>query len=414
MSRRVVITGVGLVTPLGTGVEKTWEALISGKSGIVRISRFDATPFDTQIAGEVRDFEPSDWVDRKEARRLDPYELYALAASEMAMRQSGFQVTPENAERVGCIIGSGVGGLNALEEAVSTLREKGPTRISPFFMTQMLINLAPGNVSIRFGIKGPNWAPVSACATGNHAIGEAFKLIQRGTCDAVLAGSAEAPLTPMCVAGFNAMKAMCSDRNEAPETASRPFDRDRSGFVPGEGAGIMLLESLESAKARGATILAELAGYGANSDAHHVSAPSPGGEGAARCMRLALDDAGIDRERVQYVNAHGTSTPLNDLTETKALKLFFGAHAKKLQVSSNKSMIGHLLGAAGSVEAVLTTLTVHHGVIPPTINFENADPECDLDYVPNTARRQAIDVAITDSFGFGGTNAVLVIRRFEG
>lgn len=414
MSRRVVITGLGLVTPLGTGVDKTWEGLVAGRSGIGRITRFDPTPFDTHIAGQVADFVATDWVDRKEARRLDPYEIYALAASGMAMKQSGFVVTPQNAERIGCIIGSGVGGLHALEEAVETIRANGPTRISPFFMTQMLINLAPGNVTIKYGIKGPNWSPVSACATGAHAIGEAFKLIQRGDCDAVLAGGSEAPLTPLCIAGFNAMRAMCSDRNETPEKASRPFDRDRSGFVPGEGAGIMMLEALETARARGADVIAELVGYGSNSDAHHISAPSPGGEGAARCMRLALADARIDRERVGYINAHGTSTPLNDATETAAIKAFFGDHARRLQISSVKSMVGHLLGAAGAVEAVATALTVQKGVLPPTINFENADPECDLDYVPNVARDCKVDVALTNSFGFGGTNAALVFRRFDG
>jgi len=411
MSRRVVITGLGLVTPLGTGVEKTWGALVEGKNGIVPISRFDATGYDTRIAGEARDFVVDDWVDRKEARRVDPFTHYALAASAMAMESSGLKVTPENAERIGCVVGSGVGGLSSLEEAHKKLLEKGPSRMSPFFITQMIINLAPGCISLRFGLKGPNWSPVSACATGAHAIGEALCMIRRGDCDAALAGGAEAPITPLGISGFNAMKAMCADRNETPEKASRPFDLNRSGFVPGEGAGILMLEELEHARSRGAHIIAELAGYAATADAHHITAPPPGGDGVMRCMRLALRDAQLAPEQVGYVNAHGTSTPFNDAAETAALKTVFGDHARKLAVSSTKSMTGHLLGAAGAIEAAFSALAVERGVLPPTINYETPDPECDLDYVPTRARAGQVEAARSNSLGFGGTNAVRVFRR---
>ncbi len=414
MNRRVVITGTGLVTPLGTGVEKSWEGLVAGKNAIGAITRFDCSQYETRIAGEVKDFAGEEWVDRRELRRLDPCQHFGLAASEMAMRESGLVVTEENCERIGCIVGSGIGGLASLEEAIQRLRDKGPSRISPFFMTQMLINLAPGNISIKYGIKGPNWSPVSACATGAHAIGEAMRLIRYGECDAAIAGSTEAPISPLGIAGFNAMKAMCTDRNDTPAVASRPFDRDRSGFIPAEGAGIVVLESLEHAQRRGAKIIAELIGYGSCSDAYHVSAPEPEGVGAARCIRRALEDARVAPDQVGYINAHGTSTPLNDVNETQGIKRIFGAHAQKLAISSSKSMIGHLLGAAGSVETIITALALSRGVMPPTINYETPDPECDLDYVPNVAREAKFDIAMSNSFGFGGANAVLVLKRFGG
>jgi 3-oxoacyl-[acyl-carrier-protein] synthase II len=413
MSRRVVMTGLGLVTPLGTGVEKTWQGLCAGRSGIGAISRFDTSGFDSRIAGEVRDFAAEDWLDKKEARRLDLFVQYGLAAATMAVKESGLQVS-ENPERMGCVVGSGIGGIGAMEEAHQKLTEKGPGRVSPFFVPQTLINLVAGNISIRFGLLGPSWSPVSACATGAHAVGEAMRLIQRGECDAVVAGGCEAPITPLTVAGFSAMKAMCADRNDTPQQASRPFDRDRSGFVLAEGAGIVVLEELEHARRRGAPVLAEIAGYACNCDAHHITAPAPEGAGASRCMRLALQDARIAAEEVGYLNAHGTSTPFNDASETQAVKKVFGEHARKMAISSTKSMLGHQLGAAGSVEAVVCALALHRGVLPPTVNYETPDPECDLDYVPNQAREAKVEVAISNSFGFGGTNAVLVLRRFAG
>jgi 3-oxoacyl-[acyl-carrier-protein] synthase II len=412
MSRRVVVTGMGMVSPVGTGVEKAFAALVNGTSGIVPITRFDATGFDTRIAGEVPDFNPDDWLDKKEARRLDFFVQFAMAAATMAMKESGLTVTPGNAERIACIIGSGIGGLRSLEETHKKLLEKGPSRVSPFFIPQMIINLAPGHVSIRFGLKGPNWSPVSACATGGHAIGEAMRMIQRGEADAALCGGAEAPVTPLCIGGFNAMKAMCADRNDTPAKASRPFDKDRSGFVTGEGAGVLFLEELAHAQARGAAILCELAGYAATADAYHITAPAPEGEGATRCMRLALKDAGLAPDQIGYINAHGTSTPFNDANETKAIKTVFGEHARKVPVSSTKSMTGHLLGAAGGIEAVISIMAMRRGVLPPTINYDTPDAECDLDYVPNRAREVRVDAAMSNSFGFGGTNAVLVVKRF--
>ncbi|MFN7134063.1 MAG: beta-ketoacyl-ACP synthase II, partial [Myxococcales bacterium] len=403
--------GLGMVSPVGTGVEKSWQALLNGKSGIAPISKFDAAAYDCRIAGEVRDFNPEDFLDRKEARRLDTFTQYAMAAADMAFKQSGLQITEENAERAGCIVGSGIGGLVVLEEQHKKLLEKGPNRVSPFFVPMMIINLAPGNISIRYGLKGPNWSPVSACATGAHAIGEAMRIIQRDEADVIVAGGSEAPITPLSVAGFTSMKAMCSDSNDAPEKASRPFDKDRSGFVAGEGAGILVLEEYEHAKKRGANILCELVGYGANSDAHHITAPAPEGEGAARCMKLALKDAKLAPEAIGYINAHGTSTPYNDANETKAIKSVFGEHARKLAVSSTKSMTGHLLGAAGGVEAVISAMAIARGVLPPTINYNTPDPDCDLDYVPNQAREVRVDAVMSNSFGFGGTNAVLVFKR---
>ncbi|MFE8599708.1 beta-ketoacyl-ACP synthase II [Archangium violaceum] len=414
--RRVVITGTGLITPLGTGTEKNWQSMLAGTSGIAPITRFDTGKIDTRIAGEVKDFQPEEFIDKREVRRMDLFAQYSLAAAEMAMRESGLPVGLDkphgyDPERVGVIVGSGIGGINSLEEQHRKGLEKGFDRVSPFFIIQMIINMAPGLISIRYGCKGPNWAPVSACATSAHAIGEAWKSIRLGETDAAIAGGSEAGITPLAMGGFSVMKAM-STRNEDPAGASRPFDKDRDGFVLGEGAGVVVLEELEHAKKRGARILAELVGYGANSDAYHVTAPAPEGEGAARCMRLALESARMNPEDVGYINAHGTSTPLNDVNETKAIKTVFGAHARALAVSSTKSMTGHMLGAAGGAEAVVSVLTLLRRVIPPTINQTTPDPECDLDYVPNQAREQRVDVVMSNSFGFGGTNVVLLFKRF--
>jgi len=414
-NRRVVITGTGLITPLGTGTEKNWRALLAGKSGIGPITRFNAESLDARIAGEVKDFSPEQFIERKEARRMDLFTQYAIAATEMAVKESGLPIGPDKPhgyapEKVGVIIGSGIGGIGSLEEQHKRALEKGFDRLSPFFIIQMIINMAPGLISIRYGAKGPNWSPVSACSTGAHAIGEAWKSIRLGETDAVIAGGAEAAITPLGIGGFAVMKAL-STRNDAPEQASRPFDRDRDGFVEGEGAGVIILEELEQARKRGAVILAELVGYGANSDAYHVTAPSPDGEGAARCMRLALDSAKMSPGEVTYINAHGTSTPFNDANETKAIKAVFGDHARKLAVSSTKSMTGHMLGAAGGAEAVISVLAITRNVLPPTINYTTPDPDCDLDYVPNQARETRVQAVMSNSFGFGGTNAVLLFKR---
>jgi 3-oxoacyl-[acyl-carrier-protein] synthase II len=416
-NRRVVITGTGLITALGTGTEKNWQSMLAGKSGIAPITRFDVAKLDTRFAGEVKDFDPEQYIDKREVRRMDLFARYAVAATELAMQESGLPVGPDKPhgylpERVGVIVGSGIGGLSSLEEQHKKGLEKGFDRLSPFFIIQMIINMAPGLISIRYGAKGPNWSPVSACATSAHAIGEAWKSIRLGECDAVIAGGAEAAITPLGIGGFSVMKAL-STRNDNAAAASRPFDKDRDGFVMGEGAGIVILEELESAKKRGAPILAELVGYGANSDANHVTAPAPEGEGAARCMRLALASAGMRPEEVGYINAHGTSTPYNDANETKAIKAVFGEHARKVAVSSTKSMTGHMLGAAGAAEAVVSVMALLRGVLPPTINYVTPDPECDLDYVPNQAREVRVDAAMSNSFGFGGTNAVLLFRRFK-
>ena len=417
MPRRVVITGTGLITALGTGTEKNWQALVQGRSGIAVISKWDASKLDTRIAGEVKDFVPEEFMEKKEARRMDPFAQYAVAAAEMAMKDSGLPVGADkpggyDAERVGVIVGSGIGGLQALEETYRKAMEKGFDRISPFFIIQMITNMAPGLISIRYGCKAANWSPVSACATSAHAIGEAWKAIRYGEMDACIAGGSEAAITPLGVGGFSSMKAM-SSRNDEPEKASRPFDKDRDGFVEGEGAGIVVLEEYEHARRRGARILAELVGYGSNSDAHHVTAPAPEGEGAARCMRLALQSAGMKPEEVGYLNAHGTSTPFNDANETRAIKAVFGEHARKLAISSTKSMTGHMLGAAGGAEAVISVLAMTRGVLPPTINYTTPDPDCDLDYVPNVARELHVDAVMSNSFGFGGTNAVLVFKRYR-
>ena len=416
-NRRVVITGTGLITALGTGVEKNWQAMLAGKSGVGPITRFDASGIDARIAAEVKDFAPEEWIDKREVRRMDLYAQYALAATEMAMKESGLPVGKDKPqgyvpEKVGVIIGSGIGGLGSLEEQHKKALEKGFDRLSPFFILQMIINMAPGLVTIKYGCKGPNWSPVSACSTSAHAIGEAVKSIRMGETDAMIAGGAEAAITPLGIGGFAAMKAL-STRNEDPAHASRPFDKDRDGFVEGEGAGIVVLEEMEHARRRGANILAEVAGYGANSDAHHVTAPAPEGEGAARCMRLALADAGMRPEDVGYLNAHGTSTPFNDANETKAIKTVFGAHARKMAISSTKSMTGHMLGAAGGAEAVVAVLALTRGWIPPTINYTTPDPDCDLDFVPNQARQMKIDVALSNSFGFGGTNGTVIFRRLK-
>lgn len=409
--RRVVVTGLGLVTPLGTGVEKTWKALCAGESGIRRITKFDPTGYDAQIAGEVRDFDPAHFIEKKEIKKMDTFIHYAVGAAQLAVDDAGFKVTPEEAPQVGVYIGSGIGGLGSIEHYHNVLKEKGPGRVSPFFIPMTIINLASGQVAIRIGAKGPNSCAVTACATGNHCIGDAFRLIQRGDADVMVAGGAEAAVTPLGVAGFAAAKAL-SFRNDEPTKASRPFDRDRDGFVLGEGAGVVVIEEMEHARRRGARIYAEVIGYGMNSDAYHITAPPEEGEGAVRCMELALKDAGIAKDQVGYINAHGTST-MADAIETRAIKKVFGDHAFRIPVSSTKSMTGHLLGAAGGIEAVFSILALFHGVLPPTINLENPDPACDLDYVPNIARPAAVKTALSNSFGFGGVNACLILKRVD-
>jgi len=396
---------------LGVGCDDVWRRILNGESGIGPITRFDASAHDTRIAGEVKNFSPEEYVSVREVRRMDLFILYALAATRFAVERAGLDMTKEDPERVGVIVGTGLGGLPTLEKYHSILLEKGPGRISPFFIPMLIANEAPGNIAIQYGIKGPNLSIVTACATGAHSIGDAFRVIQYGDADVMVAGGTEANLTPLSVGGFNALKAL-STRNDAPEKASRPFDKERDGFVIGEGAGIVILEELEHARMRRATIYAEVAGYGYNGDAYHITAPCPDGDGSMRCIRMALKDAGISPDEVDYINAHGTSTDLNDSSETLAIKGVFGERAYKIPVSSTKSMTGHLLGAAGAVEAIFITLAIRDQVCPPTINYEYPDPVCDLDYVPNTAREHAIDVAISNSFGFGGTNAVLVFKRF--
>jgi 3-oxoacyl-[acyl-carrier-protein] synthase II len=411
--RRVVVTGIGLVTPLGTGVKKNWDALITGRSGIRRISRFsnvDAYP--SQIAGEVPDFSPADFIEAREIKKMDLFIQYAVAAAAMAMMDSGLKIDAELAEQVGVIIGVGLCGIDTIETTKEAILQGGPRKISPFFIPKVISNLAPGQIAIRHGAKGINLTPTSACASGTHAIGEAYHLIRRGLQDAVITGGAESAITPLAVGGFAAMKAL-STRNDEPERASRPFDRDRDGFVIAEGSGVLILEERERALQRGAKIYAEVVGYAANGDAYHMTAPAPEGEGAARCMRLALKDAGLAPSDVNYINAHGTSTEYNDANETMAIKRVFGEQAAKLAVSSTKSMTGHLLGAAGAVEGVFSALTLYHGLIPPTINYDNPDPQCDLDYVPNEARKADVKTVLSNSFGFGGTNACVIMRRAE-
>jgi 3-oxoacyl-[acyl-carrier-protein] synthase II len=412
-ARRVVVTGLGALTPVGNTTEEFWTSLIQGRSGVGPITRFDPTGFATRIAGEIRNFDPLAFVDKKEARRLDPYLQYAIAASTMAVQDAALDTDKVDATRFGVLIGSGIGGITTLLDTHEVLLNKGPDRVSPFFIPMLIINMASGLVSMRFGAKGPNSAVVTACATGNHAIGDAFKLIQREEADVMIAGGAEAIIVPLCIAGFCSMKAM-STRNDDPTRASRPFDAGRDGFVCGEGSGIVVLEALEHARRRDARIYAELVGYGMTGDAHHMTAPDPEGDGAARAMEGALHDARLAPDTVGYINAHGTSTPYNDKFETVAIKRVFGDHARRLAVSSTKSMTGHLLGAAGGIEAIATVLALRHGLLPPTINYETPDPECDLDYVPNQARKQDVEVAISNAFGFGGTNATLAFRKYAG
>jgi 3-oxoacyl-[acyl-carrier-protein] synthase II len=409
---RVVITGAGAVTPLGNTAEEFWAALLRGTSGIGPITRFDATAFPTRIAGEVRGFEPLKYIDKKDDRKLDPYLKYAIACAVMAVEDSGLEVERVDKTRFGVLVGSGIGGITTLLDTHDVLNAKGPDRVSPFFIPMLIINMASGLISMRFGAKGPNSAVVTACATGNHAIGDAMKIIQRGDADVMIAGGAEAIIIPLTIAGFCQMKAM-STRNDDPTRASRPFDAGRDGFVCGEGGGLVVLESLEHALRRDARIYAELIGYGMTGDAHHMTAPDPEGDGAARAMTAAILDAGIPASAVSYINAHGTSTPYNDKFETIAIKRVFGDHAGALAVSSTKSMTGHLLGAAGGVEAIATAFAIHHGILPPTINYETPDPECDLDYVPNQPRKQEVEVALSNAFGFGGTNATLAFRKYQ-
>lgn len=411
MKRRVVVTGIGLVTPVGIGTSETWQALVKGQGGIGPITRFDAAGYASQIAAEVKGFNPDLWFEKKQAKNLDLFVQYALAAADMAWKDSGLSITEENAERVGVITGCGMGGLPTIEEYHTVLEQKGPRKITPFFIPRVIPNMASGHISMWIGSKGPNLTQTTACAAGTHAVGEAFRHIAYGDCDAAITGGTESVICPMAVGGFSAMKAL-STRNDDPATASRPFDRDRDGFIISEGAGMLMFEELESAKKRGATIYAEIIGYGQSSDAHHIAAPPEDGEGAARCMAAAIRDAQINPEEVDYINAHGTSTPLNDKCETAAVKTVFGDHASKLMISSTKSMTGHMLGAAGGIEAAFTVLALHSGIIPPTINLHNPDPNCDLDYVPLTAREAHPQVAISNSFGFGGTNGVVVFRKF--
>jgi 3-oxoacyl-[acyl-carrier-protein] synthase II len=400
---------MGVISPIGNTVPEFWSGLCTGRSGIGRVTRFDPSEFRTQIAGEVKDFDPVKYMDKKDARRTDPYVQYAIGATSEALQSAGLDLGREDLDRIGVIIGTGIGGIQTFEDQTEIMLEKGPSRVSPFFIPMMIANMASGQVSIQFGLKGPNTTTVSACASGAHAIGEAFQAIRMGQADVMVTGGSEATITRMAMAGFCAMKAM-SVRNDDPARASRPFDRDRDGFVMGEGAGIVVLEEMDRARRRGATVLAEMIGYGTTSDAYHVTAPSPNGEGAARAMAIALQDAGVDPTEVDYINAHGTSTDLNDKLETAAVKTVFGEHARRLVLASTKSMTGHLLGAAGGVEMVASVLAVSHGILPPTINYEHPDPECDLDCVPNEARPAAVRVALSNSFGFGGHNVSLAIR----
>lgn len=411
--RRVVITGLGAITPLANNVADTWEGIVNGKSGITPIDSFDISKFATTFGGVIRDFDISEYIPQKDAKRMDGFVHYGIAAGCQALDDSGLEVTEENAERIGVAIGSGIGGITGIEECYATYEKGGPRRISPFFVPGNIINMISGNLSIKYGLKGPNYAIVTACSTGTHCIGDAARMIQHGDADVMVAGGAERCTTsPTAMGGFAAAKAL-SRRNDEPQRASRPWDKDRDGFVLSDGSGVVVLEELEHAKARGAKIYAEVIGFGMSADAYHITSPAPGGEGAARCMKNAMRDAGINAEQIDYINAHGTSTPAGDIGETQAMKAALGDHAYKTAVSSTKSMIGHLLGAAGGIEAVLTALAIKDQIAPPTINLENPDPECDLDYVPNTAREMEIDIALSNSFGFGGTNGTLVLKRFS-
>ncbi len=410
--RRVVVTGVGLVTPLGIGTKKTWENICAGKSGVAPISHFDASEYTVRIAAEVKDFQAEDFFEKKEARHLDLFVKYGIVAARFALEDSGFEINDSNCQRVGVITGCGIGGLPIIEKNHSVLLNRGPKRVSPFFIPMAIPNMPSGHISMQLGAKGPNLALSTACAAGTHAVGEAFRSIVYGSADAVITGGAEAVVCPLGVSGFASMKAL-STRNDEPEKASRPFDSDRDGFIISEGSGMLLVEELEHARKRGARIYAEIVGYGASSDAYHIAAPPENGEGAARCLQAALDDAGIMPADIDYINAHGTSTPLNDRCETLAIKTVFGEHAERLAISSTKSMTGHMLGAAGGIEAAFTTLSIKDQIAPPTINLDNPSPECDLDYVPNTAREMDIRVAVSNSFGFGGTNGVIVMKRYD-
>ncbi|AIC95107.1 MULTISPECIES: beta-ketoacyl-ACP synthase II [Shouchella] len=409
--RRVVVTGIGAVTPLGLNAASSWEAAIAGKSGIGHLTRIDAESYPMKVAAEINDFNPEDFIDKKEARRMDRFTQFAVASAKQALADSGLEITDENAARVGVWIGSGIGGMETYETQFRTLIEKGPRRVSPFFVPMMIPDMASGQVSIFTGAKGPNSCSVTACASGANSIGDAFKTIQRGDADAMIAGGSEAPITNMAVAGFSSAKAITTSDN--PDKASRPFDVNRSGFVMGEGAGILILESLESAKARGAKIYAEIVGYGSTGDAHHMTAPAPDGEGGARAMAAAIADSGLKNEQISYINAHGTSTDLNDPYETNAIKTVLGEYAYQVAVSSTKSMTGHLLGAAGAVEAIFSVKAIEEGIVPPTINLEEPDPACDLDYVPNEARKMNVEAVLSNSLGFGGHNTSLVFKRFE-
>jgi 3-oxoacyl-[acyl-carrier-protein] synthase II len=412
LKRRVVITGMGMITPLGLDTESTWDGLVNGRSGIGPITQFDDKEIPAQIAGEVKGFDPAAYIEAKEIKKMDRFIHFGIAASQMAMDSAKLVITPDTAERVGVMVGAGIGGLPAIERYHKIYLERGYRKLSPFLIPMLIINEASGQISMRFGAKGPNSCAVTACATGTHSIGDAFRMIERGDADAMIAGGTESCICPIGVGGFCAMKAL-STRNHEPERASRPFDRDRDGFVMGEGSGIVVLEDLEFARRRGATIAAEIIGYGLSGDAYHITSPEPTGDGAARCMAMALRDAGIAPAEVGYINAHGTSTRYGDEIETTAIKTVFGGHAGKVPISSTKSMTGHLLGAAGGVEAVISLLALSRGILPPTINLEHPDPECDLDYVPNTARKATVDVVMSNSFGFGGTNATVVFRRFR-
>jgi 3-oxoacyl-[acyl-carrier-protein] synthase II len=411
-NNRVVVTGLGLVTPLGIGVQPTWASLCAGKSGVGEITRFDCSDYPTKIAAEVKDFKARDFMSKKDARRVELFIAYALAATRMAIEDSGLVIDRTNEMRVGTITGCGLGGLRFMEDTVLRVAEEGPKWVSPFFIPMMIGNMVPGLISVHFGPKGPNSSLATACAAGAHAVGNSFRLIQSGTADAMITGGTEAVISPSCIAGFNSMKAL-STRNDEPEKASRPFDRDRDGFVVGEGSGILILEALDHALARNAPIYAEITGYGMTGDGYHMTSPPPDGNGAVRCMAAALEDAGLEGNKIDYINAHGTSTQLNDLYESRAIKAVFKQHAYSLAVSSTKSMTGHLLGGAGGIESVFTALTIHEDLIPPTINYDNQDQECDLDYVPNVARSIKVENAMTNSFGFGGTNASLILTKYK-
>jgi 3-oxoacyl-[acyl-carrier-protein] synthase II len=413
LNRRVVITGIGLVSSLGIGTAATWQALLAGTSGVTRVTKFDITGYAAQIAAEVKGFDPLDFVEKKDVKKMDVFIQYAVAASQFAMDDSGLRITPESAPNVGVFIGSGIGGFQTIEREHSALLAGGPRKISPFFIPSAIINLASGQVSIRFGAKGPNLATCTACSASAHAIGESFEIIRRGDADVMISGGSEAAITPMSLGGFAALRAL-STRNDDPGKASRPFDKDRDGFIIGEGAGTLILEELEHATRRGARIYAEVVGYGMSGDAYHITAPSEDGDGGVRVMRMAVRKAGIRPDQVEYINAHGTSTPYNDRLETLAIKTLFGDHARKLAISSTKSMTGHLLGGAGGLEAGISALAVHHQIAPPTINLEHPDPECDLDYVPCKSRPMPITYALSNSFGFGGTNAALLFKKYDG